>query len=65
MPTYPYRCETCGHEWEQVQGINEPDAACPVAIAACTEHSVERLIGSTNFSLKGSGWYKDGYASTK
>ena len=76
MPTYPYKCRTCGHEWEQVQGINEPDAQCPNEYTDSRPlvvvgedlgprplHKVERLIGTTNFSLKGEGWYKDGYGS--
>lgn len=65
MPTYPYRCLDCGHEWEQVQGITEPDAPCPKDGPEVFTHRVERLIAATSFSLKGDGWYKDGYASKK
>jgi predicted nucleic acid-binding Zn ribbon protein len=32
---------------------------------ACNEPKLEKLISRTAFQLKGGGWYKDLYASTK
>ena len=34
---------------------------CP----ACSQPKLERLISATSFQLKGSGWYKDLYSSSK
>jgi putative FmdB family regulatory protein len=57
MPIYEYRCEKCG-EFEHTQRIT--DAAlqrCPTC-----KRKVRRLISSTSFQLKGSGWYVTDYA---
>ncbi len=62
MPTYEYRCQSCQHEMEAFQSIK--DAAlkdCP----ACHEPKLERLISATSFQLRGDGWYKDLYSSSK
>ena len=62
MPTYEYRCRSCQHEMEAFQSIK--DAAlteCP----ACHAAALERLISATSFQLKGGGWYKDLYSSSK
>lgn len=60
MPTYEYGCESCGHQWEQVQRITEaPVEVCP----ACAKSTAHRLISATNFILKGGGWYSDLYSS--
>lgn len=57
-PLYDYLC-TKGHEFEQQQSIKEkPLEKCPKCKSSC-----KRLISNTNFVLKGSGWYKDGYSS--
>lgn len=60
MPIYEYRCKGCKKDFEVLQKItDDPLAACP----ACGKQ-VKRLISQTSFTLKGGGWYKDGYAST-
>ena len=57
MPTYEYRCEHCG-DFEKMQRItNPPLSRCPQC-----KGSVRRLISSTSFQLKGSGWYVTDYA---
>ena len=59
MPIYEYRCKSCKKDFEVLQKITEPPLAkCP----QCGK-KVKRLISQTSFSLKGGGWYKDGYAS--
>jgi len=60
MPTYEYEC-TKGHVFEVEQSITaEPLKRCKVCRA-----KVHRLISASNFILKGSGWYADGYGSSK
>ena len=62
MPTYEYRCEKCGHEFERDQRItDEPVKKCP----SCRAARVKRLISATSFVLKGGGWYSDLYSSGK
>jgi putative FmdB family regulatory protein len=62
MPTYEYRCNECGHELEAFQKITEPALKlCP----NCQKEALERLISGGNFVLKGGGWYKDLYSSSK
>jgi putative FmdB family regulatory protein len=54
MPTYDYRCKTCGHKFEAFQRItDQPLSECPECGKA-----VERLI-STGLAVifKGSGFY--------
>jgi putative FmdB family regulatory protein len=61
MPIYEYKCDSCEHEFEELQGVNEPAlVTCP----RCSAHALRRLIsGGTRFVLKGSGWAADLYSS--
>ena len=58
MPIYEYRCEHCG-VFEEMQRINDP----PLSRCPTCRRKVRRLISSTSFQLKGSGWYATDYAS--
>ena len=57
MPIYEYRCEHCG-DFEEMQRITDP----PLARCPKCKRKVRRLISSTSFQLKGSGWYVTDYA---
>ncbi|MEZ4703639.1 MAG: zinc ribbon domain-containing protein [Bdellovibrionota bacterium] len=60
MPIYEYECISKGHRFEELQKISDqPIAQCKVCGGV-----VKKLISNTAFSLKGSGWYKDGYSSS-
>ena len=61
MPTYEYRCDKCGHQYEQFQSITaRPLRKCP----ACRTNSLKRLIGSgAGIIFKGSGFYQTDYRS--
>ena len=62
MPIYEYGCAACGKTFEEWQKISEPPlTACKL----CGDRAVERLLSASSFSLKGGGWYKDLYASSK
>jgi len=55
MPIYEYRCQTCGHELEQLQRLSDPVLKdCP----ACGKPKLQRLISAAGFRLKGAGWYE-------
>jgi putative FmdB family regulatory protein len=62
MPTYEYRCQSCGHRLDAFQSIN--DAAlreCP----ACGQALLERIIsGGAGVVFKGSGFYQTDYKSS-
>ena len=62
MPIYEYKCNACGKEFEYQQRMSDPDKT---ECEACGKSALERLISRTAFALKGSGWYKDLYASSK
>lgn len=62
MPTYEYRCTSCGYELEAFQGITaDPLVHCP----ACTAPSLKRGIGGREALLRfqGSGYYATDYGS--
>jgi len=60
MPTYDYKCEACGHTFEQFQAItDDPLTECPECGG-----EVRRLIGSGGAVIfKGSGFYATDYKS--
>ncbi|MBW1760962.1 MAG: zinc ribbon domain-containing protein [Deltaproteobacteria bacterium] len=59
MPTYDYRCDNCGHEFERQQRITEnPLKKCP----KCSKDKARRMIGGGGFILKGGGWESDLYS---
>lgn len=61
MPIYEYACLDCGKQHEIMQKITEkPLLHCP----ACGG-TMKKMISSTSFVLKGSGWYKTDYAPDK
>ena len=58
MPIYEYSCQSCG-TFEVSQRITEkPLKRCPTC-----KGKVAKLISSTSFQLKGSGWYETDYAA--
>lgn len=61
MPIYAYRCKKCGSEEEHIQRMSDP----PVTKCQACSGKLERLVSAAAFHLKGGGWYRDGYASTK
>lgn len=61
MPVYEYQCKACGREFEYQQRMSDPDMTTCEACGG----GLERLISRTAFQLKGGGWYKDLYSSTK
>jgi putative FmdB family regulatory protein len=62
MPIYEYKCENCGHEFEEMLHFSERDVPintpCPFP-TCCGKVHLKMSLGS--FQLKGDGWYKDGY----
>lgn len=61
MPTYDYRCNACGHEFELFQSMSDSvKKKCP----ECKKLALERLIGTgAAVIFKGSGFYETDYRS--
>lgn len=63
MPTYEYRCDNCGHQFDEFQSITA-DALCDCP--KCKKSSLQRLIGGGNgLIFKGSGFYITDYKNSK
>lgn len=55
MPIYAFACTACGHHYDRLQKLSDPDPdACP----ACGADAVKRQITAPSFRLSGSGWYE-------
>jgi putative FmdB family regulatory protein len=53
MPTYSYRCDSCGHDFDAVQRFaDDPLTECPQCGSA-----IRRVIQPVGVVFKGSGWY--------
>ncbi|MCL2005241.1 MAG: zinc ribbon domain-containing protein [Planctomycetaceae bacterium] len=61
MPTYDYHCDSCSHEFEEFQYINDaPLKKCP----NCKKNKLRRLIGGgAAIVFRGSGFYQTDYRS--
>ncbi len=61
MPIYEYQCDACGDKFELRQKFtDEPAKECPKCGG-----SIRKLISQSAFALKGSGWYTEGYSTSK
>jgi putative FmdB family regulatory protein len=61
MPLYEYECSACHKHTEKIQKFSDPEiTTCPLCGGA-----LKRVISAPAFSLKGGGWYADGYGSAK
>ena len=57
MPVYEYRCNACHTQFELRQKFSDPPAdRCPKCGG-----TVRKIVSATSFSLKGAGWFGDGY----
>lgn len=55
MPIYAFICTTCGHSFDRLQKLSDPDpAACP----DCGAAGVKRQLTAPSFRLSGAGWYE-------
>jgi len=55
MPIYAFQCADCGHAFDRLQKLSDPDpGTCP----ACGAPAVKRQVTAPAFRLAGSGWYE-------
>lgn len=58
MPTYEYRCDECGNEFEKFGRMSDPPVqACP----ACGAEAQRRISAGAGLLFKGSGFYITDY----
>ena len=60
MPIYKFKCSECEHEFTLIRKISD---SSEVICECCSSSLTNKLVSSTSFSLKGKGWYKDGYSN--
>ena len=61
MPIYEFVCEACGRLVERLQKVTDPPPdGCPEC-----NGKMAKIMSRNSFQLKGSGWYKDLYSSSK
>lgn len=61
MPLYEYECTACHKHTEKIQKFSDPE----ITICPHCGGELKRVISAPAFSLKGGGWYADGYGSAK
>ena len=55
MPIYAFSCDACGHDFDRLQKLSDPDPdACP----ECGKPAVRRKVTAPSFRLAGGGWYE-------
>ena len=55
MPIYAFECDRCGHAFDRLQKLSDPD---PETCPACGEAAIRRQLTAPAFRLAGSGWYE-------
>ena len=55
MPIYAFECTDCGHQFDRLQKLSEPD---PTECPSCRTAALRRQITAPAFRLAGSGWYE-------
>jgi putative FmdB family regulatory protein len=61
MPTYTYRCNKCGEETEVFQSMSDP----PLKRCKQCRGALRRTFHPVGIVLKGSGFHKTDYRSSK
>jgi len=54
MPLRDYECLECKKQWEELRR----DQSDPNTCSECKSTNIKRKLTTSNFQLKGSGWYK-------
>ena len=55
MPIYGFECTQCGHQFDRLQKLSDPD---PTTCPSCQAESIRRQLTAPAFRLAGSGWYE-------
>ncbi|MDH3944083.1 MAG: hypothetical protein OEV06_08330 [Anaerolineae bacterium] len=61
MPSYTYRCDNCGHEFDRQQSFSDnPLKKCP----QCSKLALHKVYKPARVVFKGSGFYSTDHRST-
>lgn len=60
MPIYAFQCAACGHAFDRLQKLADPD---PTVCPACAAEAVKRQVTAPAFRLSGTGWYETDFKS--
>jgi len=55
MPIYGFECASCGHQFDRLQKLSDPD---PELCPECGAPQVRRQLTAPTFRLAGGGWYE-------
>lgn len=55
MPIYAFACQTCGHRFDRLQKMSDPD---PESCPECGAAHPTRQITAPQIRLAGKGWYE-------
>ena len=55
MPIYAFECAACGHSFDRLQKMSDPD---PTTCPSCSAERVRRRLTAPQFRLAGGGWYE-------
>ncbi|MFT3806875.1 FmdB family zinc ribbon protein [Arenimonas sp.] len=55
MPIYAFECAACGHSFDRLQRMSDPD---PTVCPECGAEQVRRQLTAPQFRLSGGGWYE-------
>ncbi len=58
MPIFEYECKKCG-KVEEILTVKMSDYSKPDCIDC--KVPMRRIVSKSNFHLKGTGWFRDGY----
>ena len=61
MPTYGYKCKSCGHEFEILQKMSDP----PLKTCPKCSGELQKKIYAAGVIYKGSGYYSTDYKGSK
>lgn len=55
MPTYHYRCKSCGYDFTEHQSFtDDPITVCP----KCAKPDVRKIFSAVPIEFKGQGFYR-------
>ncbi|QOW19150.1 zinc ribbon domain-containing protein [Lysobacter ciconiae] len=55
MPIYAFECAACGHDFDRLQKLSDPD---PIDCPVCAKPELKRQLTAPQFRLSGTGWYE-------
>jgi len=62
MPIYEFQCNACGHRFDELMRMSDPD---PTECPKCGAAQVQRQVTAPSFRLSGSGWYETDFKGDK